>query len=131
MQERAPVAVAEIRTETGIEELADPVDVPHGRSVCWDRRQDAQAGRARFLLLGRRVDLGGRRAVVTNVVVNLDSPASPTGPDDPYNLKCPKDVARERLHHLLALGYDDIILVPPRHDAAYLQELRELTLSAR
>src|SRR5215468_2560221 len=75
--------------------------------------------------------LGGRRAVVTNVVVNLDSPASPTGPDDPYNLKCPKDVARERLHHLLALGYDDIILVPPRHDAAYLQELRELTLSAR
>jgi hypothetical protein len=76
-------------------------------------------------------DLGGRRAVVTNVVVNLDSPASPTGPDDPYNLKCPKDVARERLHHLLGLGYDDIILVPPRHDAAYLQELRELTLSAR
>ena len=76
-------------------------------------------------------DLGGRRAVVTNVVVNLDSPASPTGPDDPFNLKCPKDVARERLHHLLALGYDDIILVPPRHDAAYLQDLRELTLSAR
>ena len=76
-------------------------------------------------------DLGGRRAVVTNVVVNLDSPASPTGPDDPYNLKCPKETARERLHHLLELGYDDIILVPPRHDAAYLHELRELTQSAR
>src|SRR5262245_28648671 len=46
-------------------------------------------------------DLGGRRAVVTNVVVDLDSTPSPTGPDDPYSLKCPKNVARERLHHLL------------------------------
>jgi hypothetical protein len=70
--------------------------------------------------------------VVTNVVVNLDSPTpSPAGPDDPYDLKCPKDVARERLHRLLALGYDDIVLVTRRHDAAHLQELRELTLSAR
>jgi alkanesulfonate monooxygenase SsuD/methylene tetrahydromethanopterin reductase-like flavin-dependent oxidoreductase (luciferase family) len=76
--------------------------------------------------------LGGRRAVVTNVVVNLDSPtATPAGPDDPYDLKCPKDVARERLHRLLAMGYDDIVFVTRHHDAEHLQELRELTLSAR
>jgi alkanesulfonate monooxygenase SsuD/methylene tetrahydromethanopterin reductase-like flavin-dependent oxidoreductase (luciferase family) len=76
-------------------------------------------------------DLGGRRAVVTNVVVQLDSPtASPDGPDDPCDLKCPPDVARERLHRLCALGYDDVVLVTRRHDAAYLKELRDLTLSA-
>jgi len=27
----------------------------------------------------------------------------------------------------VSLGYDDIVLVPRRHDASYLKELRELT----
>jgi alkanesulfonate monooxygenase SsuD/methylene tetrahydromethanopterin reductase-like flavin-dependent oxidoreductase (luciferase family) len=77
-------------------------------------------------------DLGGRRAVVTNVVVQLDSPAaSPDGPEDPCDLKCPPDVARERLHRLCELGYDDVVLVTRRHDAASLKELRDLTLGAR
>jgi alkanesulfonate monooxygenase SsuD/methylene tetrahydromethanopterin reductase-like flavin-dependent oxidoreductase (luciferase family) len=77
-------------------------------------------------------DLGGKRAVVTNVVVQLDSPgASPDGPDDPCDLECPRDVARERLHQLGALGYDDVVLVTRRHDAEHLHELRELTAGAR
>src|SRR5262247_3872495 len=33
-------------------------------------------------------DLGGRRAVVTNVVEHLDQPQSPDGPNDPCDLKC-------------------------------------------
>lgn len=77
-------------------------------------------------------DLGGRRAVVTNVVVQLDSQTpSPDGPDDPCDLKCPRDIARERLHRLCALGFDDVVLVTRHHDAEHLQELRELTISSR
>jgi alkanesulfonate monooxygenase SsuD/methylene tetrahydromethanopterin reductase-like flavin-dependent oxidoreductase (luciferase family) len=77
-------------------------------------------------------DLGGKRAVVTNVRVALDSPtASPNGPDDPFDLKCPREVARERLHLLREWGYDDIVLVPERHEAGYLHELRELAQSSR
>jgi len=72
-------------------------------------------------------NLGGKRAVVTNVVVDLDSPTpSPDGPDDPCDLKCPRNVAAERLHRLRELGFDDVVLVPRRHDAEHLQELRAL-----
>jgi hypothetical protein len=46
-------------------------------------------------------------------------------------LKCPRDVARERLHRLCEYGFDDIVLGPRRHDAEHLEELRELALSAR
>jgi alkanesulfonate monooxygenase SsuD/methylene tetrahydromethanopterin reductase-like flavin-dependent oxidoreductase (luciferase family) len=75
--------------------------------------------------------LDGRRAVVTNVVADVRSgPASPDGPDDPCNLKCPKDVARERLHRLRELGFDEIVLVPRGHDAEQLKELHELTSSS-
>jgi alkanesulfonate monooxygenase SsuD/methylene tetrahydromethanopterin reductase-like flavin-dependent oxidoreductase (luciferase family) len=82
--------------------------------------------------IGRFRDLGGRRAVVTNVVVHLERPvASPDGPDDPCNLKCPRDVARERLHRLRDLGFDDVVLVTRRHDAEHLQELRELAVTSR
>jgi alkanesulfonate monooxygenase SsuD/methylene tetrahydromethanopterin reductase-like flavin-dependent oxidoreductase (luciferase family) len=82
--------------------------------------------------IARFRDLGGKRAVVTNVVVQVDSPtASPDGPDDPCDLKCPRDVARERLHRLREWGFDDIVLGPRHHEAEHLQELRELALSAR
>ena len=77
-------------------------------------------------------DLGGRRAIVTNVRVDLSSQvASPDGPGDPCDLKCPPDVARERLHRLREWGYDDIVLGPAQHDAAHLEELRALCLSSR
>src|SRR5215813_81702 len=63
---------------------------------------------------------GGKRAVVTNVRVALESPtASPNGPDDPFDLKCPREVARERLHLLREWGYDDVVLVPERHEAGH------------
>ncbi|HXD98304.1 MAG TPA: LLM class flavin-dependent oxidoreductase [Candidatus Acidoferrum sp.] len=82
--------------------------------------------------IARFRELGGKRAVVTNVGVDLDQKTpSPAGPDDPFDLKCPREVARERLHHLCGLGFDDVVLVVRRHDAAYLKELRDLTDSAR
>ena len=77
-------------------------------------------------------DLGGKRAVVTNVRVELASAAtSPDGPGDPCDLKCRPEVARERLHRLREWGYDDIVLGPGRHDAGHLEELRALCLSSR
>lgn len=76
--------------------------------------------------------LGGRRAVVTNVVAHVQrGPASPDGPDDPCDLRCPKDVGRERLHRLRELGFDEIVLVPRAHDAEHLQELREMIAGSR
>ena len=76
-------------------------------------------------------DLGGKRAIVTNVRVDLTSAASADGPDDPCDLKCPGDVARARLRRLREWGFDDIVLVPGGHDPAQLADLRELCLSSR
>ena len=42
----------------------------------------------------------------------------PDGPDDPFNLVGPRSVILERLRHLRELGFDDVVLVPSRHDAA-------------
>jgi alkanesulfonate monooxygenase SsuD/methylene tetrahydromethanopterin reductase-like flavin-dependent oxidoreductase (luciferase family) len=77
--------------------------------------------------IARFRDLGGARAVVTNVVVHLqaDEP-SRDGPDDPCDLQCRTDLARERLQRLHDLGFDDVVLVPRRHDAEHLRELRDL-----
>ena len=64
-----------------------------------------------------------KRAVLTNVVVRLDAETpSPNGPDDPFDLIGPRSVALERLRHLKALGFDDVVLVPARHEAPYLEE---------
>jgi alkanesulfonate monooxygenase SsuD/methylene tetrahydromethanopterin reductase-like flavin-dependent oxidoreductase (luciferase family) len=77
-------------------------------------------------------DLGGKRAVVTNVRVQLGAAVpSPDGPDDPCDLKCPRDVARERLHRLREWGFDDIVLVPAAHETAHLRDLHELAQSSR
>src|SRR5258705_1689303 len=82
--------------------------------------------------IARFRDLGGKRAIVTNVRVDLDSAAaSSDGPEDPCDLKGTPEIARERLHRLREWGYDDIVLVPGRHEAAHLQQLRALCLSSR
>jgi alkanesulfonate monooxygenase SsuD/methylene tetrahydromethanopterin reductase-like flavin-dependent oxidoreductase (luciferase family) len=71
--------------------------------------------------------LGGRRAVLTNVNVRLDAPApSPSGPDDPFDLVAPREIVLERLRHVQALGFDDLVLVATHHDAAHLEALRAL-----
>src|SRR5262249_51583475 len=82
--------------------------------------------------IARFRNLGGKRAVVTNVRVDLDSQAaSADSPNDPCDLKGPPEVARARLHRLREWGYYDTVRAPARHDAAHLEELRALCLSSR
>ena len=69
--------------------------------------------------------LGGKRAVLTNVNVRLAEQPSPDGPDDPFDLIGPRSVAVDRLRHVRELGFDDVVLVASRHDAAHLRELRD------
>ena len=70
---------------------------------------------------------GGKRAVLTNVNVRLETEKpSPDGPDDPFDLVAPRSVVIERLRHLKTLGFDDVVLVSARHDAPHLKELRAL-----
>jgi alkanesulfonate monooxygenase SsuD/methylene tetrahydromethanopterin reductase-like flavin-dependent oxidoreductase (luciferase family) len=77
--------------------------------------------------IARFRSLGGKRAILTNVHVDLTATTpSAEGPDDPFNLNAPPDVARARLRHVKQLGYDDVVLVSRRHDAATLKELRGL-----
>jgi alkanesulfonate monooxygenase SsuD/methylene tetrahydromethanopterin reductase-like flavin-dependent oxidoreductase (luciferase family) len=92
--------------------------VASGARSSWGK---VAAGIARFRALG------GRRAVLTNVAVDLDlAEPSPDGPDDPCDLRGPERVARERLARLGELGFDDVVLVPRRHDADHLLEVRAL-----
>jgi len=77
--------------------------------------------------IARFRELGGSRAVLTNVAVRLDDAASsPDGPDDPFDLVCPRSVAIARIAHLKDLGFDDVVLVSQRHDDGSLKELRAL-----
>ena len=85
----------------------------------------AAAGR-RSPTASRASTLGGKRAILTNVVVRLDSPtASPEGPDDPFDLACPPEIARERLARIIA-GLRRPGAVSRRHDEAHLRQLRAL-----
>jgi alkanesulfonate monooxygenase SsuD/methylene tetrahydromethanopterin reductase-like flavin-dependent oxidoreductase (luciferase family) len=80
--------------------------------------------------IARFRDLGGRRAVVTNVIVRLDGQPSPDGPDDPCDLTGSLEIVRDRLHRLRQIGFDDIVLVTQSHDADYLRTLRGLVQSS-
>jgi len=115
-----PIFIGSWAGSRWIERAAREFDgwVASGARSSWQKVRD---GIKRFR------DLGGKRAILTNVLVNLDSAAaSPDGPDDPFNLVCPPDVARARLAQIRDLGYDDVVLVSRRNDPATLGELRAL-----
>ena len=76
--------------------------------------------------IARFRDLGGKRAVLTNVATRIDAAASADGPDDACNLVGPREVVRERLDRLHDFGFDDVVMVLRRHDPEYLRELRGL-----
>ena len=125
LQSGPPVLIGSWAGSKWIERAAREFDgwIGSGARSSWRALRE---GIARFR------DLGGKRAIVTNVRVDLESPtASPDGPEDPCDLKGTPDIARERLHRLRGWGYDDIVLVPGRHEAAHLQQLRALCLSSR
>ena len=64
------------------------------------------------------------------MIVRLDGPPSPDGPDDPCDLTGSLEIVRDRLHRLRQIGFDDIVLVTQSHDADYLRTLRGLVQSS-
>ena len=71
-------------------------------------------------------EAGGRRAIVTNIAVDLDAGAPPPAEDEPFHLRCGPDEAAERLALLAELGFDDAVLVPADHSDATLARLAGL-----
>ncbi len=115
-----PIFIGSWAGSRWIERAAREFDgwVGSGARSSWKKVTD---GIARFK------SLGGKRAILTNVVVRLDSAtASPEGPDDPFDLACPPEVARQRLARIRDLGYDDVVLVSRRQDPDHLKQLRAL-----
>ena len=71
--------------------------------------------------------LGGSRAVVANVEVDLTAPAAgPAVEDAPFTLRCPPDEAAERLNRLAELGFDDAVLFGLDHREETLATIRGL-----
>jgi hypothetical protein len=56
-------------------------------------------------------DMGGKRAMISSVMVDLTQPESHLGVDEPFNLRCGPESAAERLGRLAEIGYDDVLLV--------------------
>ncbi|HET9690779.1 MAG TPA: LLM class flavin-dependent oxidoreductase [Acidimicrobiales bacterium] len=91
----------------------------------------ASAAKTSFTRLAEGIsrfrELGGRRAVVTNIEVDLSAPAGPYDDDGPFHLRCPADEASERLGRLAGLGFDDAVLFAVDQREPTLRALRELT----
>jgi alkanesulfonate monooxygenase SsuD/methylene tetrahydromethanopterin reductase-like flavin-dependent oxidoreductase (luciferase family) len=68
---------------------------------------------------------GGRRAVATNIPVDL-SASEPLTDDGQFHLRCDAATAAQRLRMLADLGFDDAVLVTRRHGDADLAALRAL-----
>ena len=72
-------------------------------------------------------EAGGRRAIATNIPVDLDAPTAPMPDEGQFHLRCDAATAAERLRMLTALGFDDAVLVTRRYGEAELAALRALT----
>lgn len=73
-------------------------------------------------------ELGGRRAIVTNIEVDLSARSSPHDDDGPFRLRCPAEVASERLARLARLGFDDAVLFAVDQREPTLRALRDLII---
>ena len=71
-------------------------------------------------------DAGGRRAIVTNVPVDLATATTPLGDAEPFHLRCAPAVAAERLQRLAALGFDEAVLMRPTQTERDLAAMRML-----
>ena len=71
-------------------------------------------------------DAGGKRAIVTNIAVDLDAATDEMSDDAPFQLRCDPGTAATRLKRLADLGFDDAIFVPRAHTEASLGALRAL-----
>ena len=79
------------------------------------------AGRTSFATLAEAIkryrDIGGTRAVVSSIQIDIDAPTQRLTDDDPYNLFCQPADAAERLGRLAELGFDEVFLVKQSHAA--------------
>jgi alkanesulfonate monooxygenase SsuD/methylene tetrahydromethanopterin reductase-like flavin-dependent oxidoreductase (luciferase family) len=80
-------------------------------------------------------DMGGRRAMISSVMVDLTQPESHLADDEPFNLRCGPESATERMARLAEIGYDDVLLVKTQQGRSLyeahlstvdLEELRSL-----
>lgn len=71
-------------------------------------------------------DAGGRRAMVTNIAVDLTGPEEPPAEGAPFDLVCGPRQARDRLARLADLGFDDVILRTVEHTDPNLEAIRAL-----
>lgn len=62
--------------------------------------------------LARYRELGGKRAIVSTIQVDLRMPDIPLDDDGSFRLTCSPKTASDRLKLLEDLGYDDVILIP-------------------
>ena len=69
---------------------------------------------------------GGKRAIVTNIVVDLAEPSAPLDDASPFDLRCPPATASARLRRLADLGFDDALVVPRPWSEASLTAIRAL-----
>jgi len=76
--------------------------------------------------IARYRDHGGRRAIVTNIEVDLSAPTEAMPDDGPFHLCCDADTARERFRRVRELGYDDAIFVLADHEPATLAALKAI-----
>lgn len=69
---------------------------------------------------------GGKRAIVTNIVVDLEAPTTEMEDHMPFHLRCAPQEAAARLQRLRDLGFDDAIVVQRSQTPAQLAALRAL-----
>jgi alkanesulfonate monooxygenase SsuD/methylene tetrahydromethanopterin reductase-like flavin-dependent oxidoreductase (luciferase family) len=61
--------------------------------------------------LQRYRDMGGKRAMISSVMVDLTQPESHLADDEPFQVRCGPESAAERLGKLEDMGWDDVLLV--------------------
>ena len=71
-------------------------------------------------------EAGGKRAIVTNIPVDLKAPTAPLSDDGPYSLRCSPADARARLERLAEFGFDDAVLVIEDASEENLRAVRAL-----
>ena len=71
-------------------------------------------------------EAGGRRAIATNIPVDLQAETGPMPDDGQFHLRCDARTAGERLRWLADLGFDDAVLVTRRYGDDDFAALRAL-----
>ncbi len=71
-------------------------------------------------------DLGGKRAMVSTIDIDLTKPDTPARDDERFTLLCTPKTAAERLQRVADLGYDDILLRTDDRSPANLAAIRAL-----